>query len=70
MSRPLKELKGFKRITLKPGEKRSVQIAIRAKDLGFYDAMNQYVVEPGKFDLMVGTSSDVGLHASFSIVGE
>jgi len=70
MSRPLKELKGFERITLKPGEKRSVQIEIRGQELGFYDAMDHYVVEPGKFDLMVGTSSDAGLHASFSIVGK
>lgn len=70
ISRPLRELKGFKRITLKPGEKRGVDIAIRAQDLGFYDAMNHYVVEPGKFDLLVGTSSEVGLHDSFSIAGK
>ena len=70
VSRPLKELKGFQRVSLKPGEKRKVEIAIRAQDLGFYNAMNQYVVEDGKFDLVVGTSSQDGLRESFSIVGK
>lgn len=69
VSRPLKELKGFQRVTLRAGEKRKVEITLRARDLGFYNATNQYVVEGGKFDLVVGTSSEGGLRDSFSIIG-
>jgi beta-glucosidase len=67
ISRPLKELKGFQRVSLNPGEKRRVDITIRAQDLGFYNAVDKYVVEDGKFDLMVGTSSQDGLMASFTV---
>jgi beta-glucosidase len=51
-------LKGFQKVFLKAGEKRTVEIIIKAKDLGFYNAANQYVVEDGEFGLTVGTSSD------------
>jgi beta-glucosidase len=57
VSRPVKELKGFEKVTLKAGEKRTVQIMIKANDLGFYDSASKYVVEPGKFRVMVGTDS-------------
>ena len=57
VSRPVKMLKGFARVQLRAGEKRTVQIPIRISDLGFYDVNNKYVVEPGKFDIMVGTDS-------------
>lgn len=69
VSRPVKELKGFQRILLKTGERRSVEFTLTAKDLGFYNAANQYVIEPGKFDVTVGTSSVDGLRDSLSIVG-
>ncbi len=68
ITRPVNELKGFQRISLRPGEKRKVEIMLNAKDLGFYNVMNQYVVEAGKFDVMVGTSSESGLHNSFLII--
>ncbi len=58
VSRPVKELKGFEKISLKSGEKRTVGITIKASDLGFYDSANKYVVEPGKFRVMVGTDSE------------
>ena len=70
VTQPVMELKGFQKISLNPGEKRQVEITVRAKDLGFYNASNQYVIESGKFDLMVGTSSTDGLHDSFSIIGK
>ncbi|MEP6787555.1 MAG: glycoside hydrolase family 3 N-terminal domain-containing protein [Acidobacteriota bacterium] len=70
LTQPVLELKGFQKISLKPGEKRQVEITVRAKDLGFYNASNQYIVESGKFDLMVGTSSTDGLRDSFSIIGK
>jgi beta-glucosidase len=57
VSRPVKMLKGFARVQLRAGEKRTVQIPIKIGDLGFYDVNNKYVIEPGKFDIMVGTDS-------------
>jgi beta-glucosidase len=69
LSRPVKELKGFERIFLKAGERRKVELTIKARDLGFYNAANQYVVEEGEFGLTIGTSSgDEGLKNSFAIV--
>ncbi len=70
VTRPVLELKGFQRVSLRPGEKKQVEITIRAADLGFYNASNHYVVENGKFDLMVGTSSADGLRDSFAIIGK
>ncbi len=69
VSRPVKELKGLHRVLLKAGKKQTIEISLDAKDLGFYNAANQYVVEPGKFDVMVGTNSTDGLRDSFSIIG-
>ncbi|HWC96182.1 MAG TPA: glycoside hydrolase family 3 N-terminal domain-containing protein [Candidatus Sulfopaludibacter sp.] len=57
VTRPLKELKGFERISLEPGESREVAFEIAAEHLAFYDVDMKYVVEPGEFDIMVGTSS-------------
>ncbi len=69
LSRPVKELKGFQKIFLKAGEKRKVEISVKAKDLGFYNLSNQYVVEDGEFGLTVGTSSaDEGLKDTFAVV--
>ena len=64
----MKELKGFQRVTLRAGEKRRVEITVKAKDLGFYNPQNQYVVEDGEFGVMVGTSStDEGLKDTFAV---
>jgi beta-glucosidase len=57
VTRPVKELKGFCRITLKPGETRTVTFAITPDKLSFLDAHMERVVEPGLFDIMVGSSS-------------
>jgi beta-glucosidase len=56
-TRPIKELKGFKKVWLKPGETTTVTLDITAGLLAFYDANMKYVVEPGDFEIMVGTSS-------------
>ncbi len=56
--RPVKELKGFKKIWLKPGETQTVNFTITPEALSFYDASMKWVVEPGDFTIMVGTSSD------------
>ena len=59
-TRPVKELKGFRRITLEPGETAVVSFRITPGHLSFYDASMNLVVEPGDFTLMVGNSSADG----------
>ena len=57
IARPVQELKGFERITLKPGESRTVSFKIYADLLKFYDKDLNYVCEPGDFEVMVGPNS-------------
>ena len=57
ISRPVKELKGFERITLKAGESRDVSFTITADMLSFYNSELQLVAEPGEFEIMVGGNS-------------
>jgi beta-glucosidase len=57
VTRPVKELKGFQKVSLKPGEKKTVALDIVPESLAFYDVNLKYVVEPGEFEIMVGTSS-------------
>jgi beta-glucosidase len=57
VTRPMKELKGFKKIWLNPGESKTITIPITSKSLAFYDINMEYVVEPGEFEIMVGNSS-------------
>jgi beta-glucosidase len=57
VTRPVKELRGFEKVSLAPGETTSVEMPITPESLAFYDVHMRYVVEPGAFDIMVGTSS-------------
>ena len=57
VTRPVKELKGFERVTLAPGETKSIKLEILPEHLAFYDIDMEYVVEPGMFEIMVGHSS-------------
>jgi beta-glucosidase len=57
ITRPTRELKGFVRLELSPGEARNVTFEIPIGQLGFYDRQLAYVVEPGIFEIFVGTSS-------------
>jgi len=68
MARPVKELKGFERITLGPGEKKRVTFALGDEQLGFYDRKMRFVVEPGEFKVMVGASSEDLIETSFEVV--
>ncbi len=68
VTRPVKELKGFQRITLDPGEKRSVPFHLPIKQLAFYNENMEKVVEPGFIAVMVGSSSeDIRLQVVFEI---
>jgi beta-glucosidase len=68
VTRPLRELKGFERITLKPGEKRRVEFTLTSEQFGFYNREMRFVVEPGEFKVFVGVSSVDGLEASFQVL--
>ena len=57
VTRPVKELKGFKKISLRPCETQTVALDITPESLAFYDIRMKYVVEPGEFEIMVGNSS-------------
>jgi beta-glucosidase len=57
VTRPVKELKGFEKIALRPGETKTVTLDITPAALAFYDIHLEYVVEPGEFEIMVGNSS-------------
>jgi beta-glucosidase len=58
VKRPIKELRGFQRVSLKPGERRTVTFTLPAAKLAFYDVKkHDFVVEPGKYELMMGSSS-------------
>lgn len=55
--RPTKELKGFEKLMLQPGESRTVAFRLTPQELGFYMPDGQFVTEPGTFDIMVGPNS-------------
>jgi beta-glucosidase len=55
--RPLKELKGFRRVTLQPGERRTLTFKLTREELGLYNTAMQYVVEPGQFKVFAARSS-------------
>ena len=67
ITRPVKELKAFQRIFLKPGESKPVQFKLSYNDFAFYDLNNQFTVEPGAFSLWVGPNSVDGLRTDFVI---
>ena len=67
MARPVKELKGFKRVSLKPGETQHVEFTLGPEHLGFYNREMKYVVEPGEFKVMVGSSSEDVIEKSFEV---
>ncbi|MEX1275633.1 MAG: glycoside hydrolase family 3 C-terminal domain-containing protein, partial [Bacteroidota bacterium] len=68
VTRPVLELKGFRRITLKPGEARTVEFVLQSRDLGLLNDAMQWRVEPGLFKVFVGTNSTDLLEAQFEIV--
>ena len=68
VTRPVKELKGFQRIRLQPGDSRTVSFELNPADLAFYGQDMELMVEPGEFHVWIGGSSDADLRASFTLV--
>jgi len=69
MTRPVKELKGFQRVTLQPGEKKRLELLLTSEQLGFWNREMRFVVEPGEFKVMVGPNSEDLIEKSFVVVG-
>jgi beta-glucosidase len=63
--RPVKELKGFKKFSLQPKESKTIEFFLTDKELGFYDPNGTFLVEPGTFEIMVGTNSRDFLKSEF-----
>ena len=67
VTRPVKQLRAFERVTLEPGASKTLAFTLGPQDLGLYDARMRWVVEPGRFQVTAGTSSEGGLTASFAV---
>ncbi len=68
VTRPVRELKGFEKIALKKGEKKTVEFEISADDLRFYNIDMDFVAEPGDFEVFVGGSSATEMNNKFVLV--
>jgi beta-glucosidase len=66
-SRPVRELKGFERLTLAPGEHKRVEFTVQAHDLGSYDPEMHWIVPPGTYDVWVAPNSASGITATFEV---
>ncbi len=67
VTRPVKELKGFELVELKPGESKDITIELSEKELGFYNNQGKFIVEPGTFKVFVGGDSTATLSVNFEI---
>lgn len=71
VTRPVKELKGFKRLTLEPGESKRVEFELAVSQLAFYDEAMTLGVQPGRIQVMLGAASDdIRLEGAFDVTGE
>jgi beta-glucosidase len=66
--RPVRELKGFQKVLLQPGESRDVTFTLSRAELGYYDTKGNWLVEPGKFQLWLAKDSASGRPADFELV--
>jgi beta-glucosidase len=66
----VKELRAFEKITLKPGEARTVRFRLKAQDLGFHDDAGRYAVEAGPFKVFAGGSSQTAQETDFLVTRE
>jgi beta-glucosidase len=69
VTRPVMELRGFRKVRLEPGESRTVRFTLTPDDLAFYDLGMRRVLEPGTFTVFVGGSSDDTIQTGFRVEG-
>ncbi|HET9739820.1 MAG TPA: beta-glucosidase BglX [Solirubrobacteraceae bacterium] len=69
LSQPVRRLRGFERVTLDPGQRRTVTFRLDKSDFGFYDNRGKFVVEKGRIDVYAGNSSKAPLKQSFTVTG-
>ena len=69
VTRPVRELRGFRRVALQPGETKTLTFTLRPDDLAMYDREMRRVVEPGGFTVWIGGSSAATLEGRFSVTG-
>jgi beta-glucosidase len=67
-TRPVRELKGFQKILLQPGESHDVVFNLSVNDLGYYDTKGNWLVEPGKYQLWLAKDSASGEPAEFEVM--
>jgi beta-glucosidase len=67
ISQPVRRLRSFDRVTLSPGQTKTVSFTLDRNDVGFYDNMGKFVVEPGQIDVYVGDSSKATMTKSFTV---
>jgi beta-glucosidase len=70
ISQPVRRLRAFERVTLTPGQTKAVSFSLNRNDVGFYDNMGKFVVEPGQIDVYVGDSSQATLTKSFTVTAK
>lgn len=68
VSRPVKELKAFQRVTLQAGEKKRIEFVLTPAELGFWNREMRFTVEPGEFKVMVGPNSEDLIEAKFEVL--
>ncbi len=69
LSQPVRRLRGFERVTLSPGQKRTVTFTLDKSDVGFHDNSGRYIVEPGEIQVYAGNSSKGELTQKFTVTG-
>ncbi|MHB8113916.1 MAG: glycoside hydrolase family 3 N-terminal domain-containing protein [Bellilinea sp.] len=67
LTRPVRELKGFRRVTLQPGESRRVEFALGPDELSYYGPSGKWLLEPGVFKVWLGNDSRAALEGSFTV---
>jgi beta-glucosidase len=67
LEQPVRRLRGFDRVTLRPGEMKTVRFTLNRSDVGFFDNSGHFVVEPGEIDVYVGDSSAASMTKSFTV---
>jgi beta-glucosidase len=67
VTRPVRELKGFAKIYLEPGETRQVELAIPSEQLAFWNIDMEFIVEPGEFEILVGSDSSKGQSCTLTV---